>query len=361
MATMTIPQTQNAAVRQGSGESASAPLKQVDVSSPQPHEILVKINWTGLCASDKSLIHDEWAGFGVAMQDGTKGICGHEGAGVVVAVGDNMHGRWKVGDRAGMKWVYSTCGECEFCLNGTDELHCPKQLNCGFTAPGTFQQYAISDGRYTSRIPDGVLDEEAGPIMCGGVTAYTACKRSMVKPGQWLVVTGAGGGLGHFALQYGKAMGMRVIAIDAGDAKRDLCKKLGAEVFIDFSIVEDIPAEVVKTTTYGAHGVIVFSATKEGYASAPAMLRPGGTMVAVGLPKDPSVVAGAPPLMLALKRLQVVGSVVGTLKDVEEALDFTARDLVHPILTKGELKDLDHYCHLMMEGKLAGRAVLKVS
>jgi alcohol dehydrogenase, propanol-preferring len=122
----------------------------------------------------------------------------------------------------GIKWVWSTCGECkygrksspgqfltaagEFCLNGTDELHCPSQINSGFTAAGTFQQYAISDGRYTTRIPDGVEDAEAGPIMCGGVTAYTACKRSAVKPGQWIVLPGAGGGLGHFAVQYARAM-----------------------------------------------------------------------------------------------------------------------------------------------------------
>jgi len=358
---MTIPTTQNAAVRTGSGTSATAPLKQIPVASPGPQEVLIKINWTGLCASDKSLIHDEWADFGVAMQDSSSGIAGHEGAGTIVAVGSAMQDRWKVGDRAGMKWVYSTCGSCEFCLNGTDELHCPKQKNCGFTAPGTFQQYAISDGRYTTRIPEGVLDEEAGPIMCGGVTAYVACKRAAVRAGQWIVITGGGGGLGHFAIQYAKAMGMRIIAIDGGDEKRELCKKLGAEVFIDFLTCKDIPAEVVKTTTYGAHGVIIFAATKEGYAGGPGMLRPGGTLVAVGLPKDPTVVAGAPPIMLALKRLNIVGSVVGTLKDVEEALDFTARGLVHPILNKGELKDLDHYCHLMMEGKLSGRAVLRVS
>lgn len=91
-------------------------------------------------------------------------------------------------------------------LNGTDELHCPKQINAGFTVAGTFSQYCISDGRYTTRIPEGVADEEAGPIMCGGVTAYTACKRSAVKPGQWIVLPGAGGGLGHFAVQYAKAM-----------------------------------------------------------------------------------------------------------------------------------------------------------
>ena len=228
-----------------------------------------------------------------------------------------------------MQWVASVCGDCEFCLNGHDELHCPKQTNSGFTAPGTFQQYCIASGKYTTRLPDGVKDEEAGPIMCGGVTAYVACKRSAVKPGQWIVLPGAGGGLGHFAVQYAKAMGMRIIAIDGGDEKRDLCKKLGAEAFIDYTTTKDIAGEVMKLTTYGAHGVLVTAATREGYASAPTFLRPGGTMVAVGLPKDPTVLAGAPPIMLCLKKLSIVGSVVGTLKDVEEALDFTARGLVH--------------------------------
>lgn len=105
----------------------------------------------------------------------------------MVAVGEDAQNKWKVGDRAGIKWVWNTCGECEFCTNGSDELHCPNQKNSGFTAAGTFQQYALSDGRYTTRIPDGVTDEEAGPIMCGGVTAYVACKRSAVRPGQWIV------------------------------------------------------------------------------------------------------------------------------------------------------------------------------
>lgn len=180
-----IPAQQQAAVRKGEGHDATAPVVQIDVAKPKAGEILVKINWSGLCASDKSLLHDEWKDFGVAMMPVTKGIAGHEGAGVVVAVGEGMEHKWKIGDRAGVKWVASTCGECEFCLNGTDELHCPKQINSGFSAAGTFQQYCIADGRYTSRIPDGVKDEEAGPIMCGGVTAYTACKRSGVKPGQW--------------------------------------------------------------------------------------------------------------------------------------------------------------------------------
>jgi propanol-preferring alcohol dehydrogenase len=274
-----IPQNQNAAVRIGSGETARAPVTQIPVPTPSTHEILVKITWSGLCASDKSILRDSWSSFGVIQHDNAHGIVGHEGAGIVVSVGSDVQDLWKVGDRAGIKWVASICGICEMCTNGVDEVHCPKQTNSGFTTPGTFQEYCVTDGRYATHLPDAVKDEEAGPIMCGGVTAYVACKRSVVKPGQWIVLPGAGGGLGHFAVQYAKAMGMRVIAVDGGKEKEELCMKLGAEKFIDFTNCEDVVAEVMKITTWGAHGVIVTAASKEGYESAPMMLRPGGTMV----------------------------------------------------------------------------------
>ncbi|KAJ4363543.1 hypothetical protein N0V83_009839 [Neocucurbitaria cava] len=355
---MDIPSTQKAAVKQGTGDDSTIAIQNVPVPQPGPDQILVKINYSGLCASDKSLLHDEWE---FRMTPQASGIAGHEGVGIVVAVGSNVQDLWQVGNRAGIKWIASVCRKCEFCTNGSDECHCPKQLNSGFTIAGTFQEYALTDAHYATRLPDGVKDEEAGPIMCGGVTAYVACKRSQVKPGQWIVIPGAGGGLGHFGVQYARAMGMRVIAIDGGDAKRDLCLKLGAEKFIDFTTTSDIAAEIMKVTTYGAHGVIVFAATKAGYEQAPHLLRPAGTMVCVGLPKDPTIIAGAHPVMMCLKKLNVVGSVVGTLKDVEEALDFTARGLVHPILTHGGLEDIDRFCADMNAGKLAGRAVIKIA
>ncbi|KAH6625793.1 alcohol dehydrogenase [Boeremia exigua] len=355
---MDIPKVQKAAVKQGSGDTATVVVQEVPLQHPEPDQILVKIHYSGLCASDKSLLRDEWS-FG--MQAATHGIAGHEGAGVVVAVGTNMQDRWQVGNRAGIKWIASVCGRCEFCTNGVDECHCPKQLNSGFTVAGTFQEYALTDGRYATRIPDGVKDEEAGPIMCGGLTAYVACKRSGVRPGGWIVIPGAGGGLGHFGVQYARAMGMRVIAIDGGESKRQLCLKLGAEVFIDFTTAADVPAEVTKITSYGAHGVIVFSATKAGYEQAPLLLRPGGTMVCVGLPSDSTVIAGAHPITMCMKKLNVVGSVVGTLKECDEALDFTARGLVRPILTHGGLGDINRFCDEMKAGKLVGRAVIKIA
>lgn len=189
---MTLPKTQKAGVKQGSGDTATVQIQEIPVQEPGPNQILIKINYSGLCASDKSLLHDEWA-FG--MQPATNGIAGHEGAGVVIAVGSNVQDLWQVGNRAGIKWIASVCRRCEFCTNGVDECHCPKQVNSGFTFPGTFQEYALTDAHYATRLPDGVKDEEAGPIMCGGVTAYVACKRSGVKPGQWIVIPGAGGGM----------------------------------------------------------------------------------------------------------------------------------------------------------------------
>jgi propanol-preferring alcohol dehydrogenase len=166
---MGLPTSQKAAVKQGEGKSSTAPVKEVPVHEPGPGQILVKINWTGLCGSDKSLIYDEWVSQGLRMTPDTHGIAGHEGAGEVVAVHDDVKDLWNVGDRAGVKWVASVCKKCEFCTNGTDELHCAKQLNSGFSIQGTFAEYCLTDARYATRLPEGVSDEEAGPILCGGV------------------------------------------------------------------------------------------------------------------------------------------------------------------------------------------------
>ncbi|KAB2573101.1 Alcohol dehydrogenase 3 [Lasiodiplodia theobromae] len=353
-----IPATQKAAIKSG----LTAPIKEIAVPELQAGQILVKISWTGLCHSDIGFLRDYWPAFGsdVLVAEKANGVCGHEGAGAVVAVAPDVADLWRVGERAGIKWCASVCRRCEFCSNGADELHCPAQLNSGLTTPGTFQQYVATDARYATRLPDAVADEEAGPLMCGGVTAYVACKRSGVRPGQWIVHLGAGGGLGHLGVQYARVMGMRSIAVDVGPEKEELCKKLGAEVYIDALKCEDLTAEVTKITTYGAHGAIVFAPNKQSYDVAPYLLRPGGTMVAVGFPKDSTVMAGAPPTVVAMRKLNIVGSVTGTLKEVEEMLDFTARGLVHPILTKGKLSELDKYVNLVVEGKLQGRAVLKV-
>ena len=154
---------------------------------------------------------------------------------------------------------------------------------------------------------------------------------------------------------------MRVIAIDSGSSKRDLCLSLGAEHFLDFATTTDIPAAVNKITTYGAHATLIFAGSRTSYEQAPHMLRVGGTMVCVALPKDASIIAGASPALLCMKALKVVGSLVGTRRDVDEALQWTARGLVKPILSHGTIEDINGFCEKMEKGDLVGRAVIKIA
>lgn len=186
---------------------------------------------------------------------GTK-CAGHEGAGVVVKVGANVQG-WSVGDRGGVKPLWDVCHNCEQCFTGR-ENYCQKGVYTGLVASGTYQQYITSPANYTSRIPDGVPDEVAGPIMCSASTMHRALIEAELKPGNWVVFPGGGGGVGIQGIQLAKAMGMRPIAIDGGDAKRDLCLSMGAEAFIDFTKEKDVPEKIKEIADgIGAHGVLV--------------------------------------------------------------------------------------------------------
>lgn len=155
------------------------------------------MTWSAICYNDIGLMRNYWPD--TPFQTAAQGISGHEGVGNIVAIAEDVlqADLWRIGDRVGIKWVASTCGKCEFCTNGRDEVHCVKPVFSGFSTPGTFQQYVATDARFALRLPDGLSDEEAAPLLCAGLTSYVATKKSQVQPGQWVVLLGAGGGLGH--------------------------------------------------------------------------------------------------------------------------------------------------------------------
>lgn len=194
-----IPTTQKAAVAKPG--STHITYEDIPVPTLKPGEILVKINWSGLCYNDVRPLrdHNPHNPRTAVFQNSARGISGHEGVGNVVAMADDVADEklWNLGDRVGIKWVASACRQCEFCTNGSDEVNCPDGVYSGLSTPGTFQQYVATDARFALRIPDGVLDEEAAPLLCSGLTLYTATKRSEVKAGQWIVYLGGGGGGGH--------------------------------------------------------------------------------------------------------------------------------------------------------------------
>ncbi|KAF4978825.1 hypothetical protein F66182_17326, partial [Fusarium sp. NRRL 66182] len=214
-------------------------------------------------------------------------VGGHEGVGVVVAHGRDVSSP-PIGTRVGIKWLADVCGSCDACLEGDDNT-CAQQKISGYYTPGTFQQYVVTSAKYATPIPDEVQSAEAAPILCAGLTVYSALLKSNTSPGNWIVISGAGGGLGHLAVQYAsRVMGLRVIAIDHG-SKKDLADSCGAEIFFDFTKYADAElAAAVKQAANngrGAHAVLVVNAANKAYESALNFLKPMGTLVCVGMPE----------------------------------------------------------------------------
>ena len=233
---MSIPELQWAQVADKAGGPLA--LRQIPVPKPGPDEILVKIRYSGVCHTDLHAMKGDWP-----LPVKFPLVGGHEGAGHVVSKGELVKD-FDIGDAAGIKWLNSSCLACEFCRQ-TDESQCGGAQLSGYTVDGTFQQYAVGKAANASKLPPNTPLDAVAPVLCAGITVYKGLKDSGVRPGQTVAIVGAGGGLGSLAVQYGRAMGLRVVAIDGGDEKRAMCSQLGAEV------VSRIPENVVVLLTVG--------------------------------------------------------------------------------------------------------------
>ncbi|KAH7417302.1 alcohol dehydrogenase-like protein [Cadophora sp. MPI-SDFR-AT-0126] len=357
--TFDIPKKYKAVVYDKPG-TISTKIEELDTPEPGPGDVLVRLTHSGVCHSDMGVMENSWRGLPFPTQAGQVG--GHEGVGIIHKLGPGSeNGRVKVGDRVGIKWIAYACGACPPCLEGQDGV-CFNQKISGYYFPGTFQQYALAPASYVTPIPDALSSEDAAPMLCAGVTTYSALRKSDAKSGQWVVISGAGGGLGHLACQIGsRGMALRVIGIDHG-SKENLVKECGAEVFIDITKHDDktIAEEVKKATGgLGASAVIVCTASNKAYAQALDMLRFGGTLVCVGMPEGDSVpIAKAFPAAMVAMSLNIKGSAVGNQREALEVLDMAARGIVKTRLRTEPMEKLTEIFQEMSEGKMQGRVVL---
>jgi alcohol dehydrogenase, propanol-preferring len=323
-------------------------IREIPVPSPGPGQALVQIVATGVCHTDLHAADGDWP-----VKPNPPFVPGHEGAGVVVVLGPGVT-HLKEGDRVGIAWLHSACGHCEFCLTGWETL-CQAQQNSGYSVNGSFAEYAIGQADYLARIPDQLSFVDAGPILCAGVTTYKGLKETEARPGEWVVISGVGG-LGHVAIQYAKAMGLHVAAVDLGEEKLNLARKLGAEITVDAG--SEDPAREIREKIGGAHGVVVTAVSPIAFKQAIGMLRRGGTCVLNGLPP------GEFPLSIfdvVLNRYTVRGSIVGTRKDLEEALAFAAEGKVKATIEQQPLESINDVFSRLKQGKVNGRVVLNVS
>lgn len=336
--------TMQAAVVRAFGEDLA--IEDVPLPTPGPGQVLVKLVTSGVCHTDLHAAEGDWP-----VKPTPPFIPGHEGVGEVVALGDGVT-NLSVGQLVGNAWLFSACGDCQYCNTGWETL-CENQQNGGYSVDGSFGQYMLVDAKFAAIIPEGSDPVEVAPILCAGVTVYKGLKMTETKPGQWVVISGIGG-LGHVAVQYAKAMGMRVAAVDVAEDKLALAQKHGAEVVVNAR--EGDPAEAILAQTGGAHGVLVTAVHPSAFGQAIHMTRRGGTIVFNGLP------AGDFPASIfeiVLKGLTVRGSIVGTRQDMAEALDFYARGQIHPTVATRELGEINDVFGEMKQGKIDGRVVIK--
>ncbi|CAG7854163.1 Alcohol dehydrogenase 1; AltName: Full=Alcohol dehydrogenase I [Serendipita indica DSM 11827] len=351
---MTIPATQAAVIF----EKSNGPLiyktdwPVTQAKELKPGEALVKITHSGVCHTDLHALKGDWP-----LDTRLPLVGGHEGVGTIVAIGEGTTTNRKIGDRVGIKWLADSCLDCEVCRRG-QEATCSNAVCSGFAVHGTFQQYAVSYVRHLTPIPAGLDPVQAGPILCAGVTVWKAIKQSNTNPGDYILISGAGGGLGHLALQYAAAIGLRPIAVDTGEEKRKLCMELGAEKFIDFRTSQDIKADIrAATDGLGPHAAVIASSSAAAYNDALEYLRNHGTLVAVGLPADSYIKANV--FWTVFRALRIVGSYVGNRQDAIEALDFAARGKVKAIVKVQPLKSLAEVYEGMEKGTVSGRIVLE--
>jgi alcohol dehydrogenase, propanol-preferring len=336
--------TMQAAVVHSFGQDLT--IDNVPVPTPGPGQALVKLITSGVCHTDLHAVEGDWP-----VKPNPPFIPGHEGVGKVIALGEGVT-NLSVGQLVGNAWLFSACGDCQYCNTGWETL-CEKQENAGYSVDGSFGEYMLVDAKFAAIIPDGADLVEVAPVLCAGVTVYKGLKMTEAKPGQWVVISGIGG-LGHIAVQYAKAMGLRVAAVDIADDKLTLAKKHGAELVVN-ALHED-PIEVVQRVAGGAHGVLVTAVHPSAFGQAIHMSRRGGTIVFNGLP------AGDFPASIfeiVLKGLTVRGSIVGTRQDLAEALEFYARGQIHPTVATRPLTEINAIFDEMKHGKIDGRIVIK--
>lgn len=326
-------------------------IEQLPVPEPGHGELLIKVTACGVCHSDLHAVDGDWTPPPVLPL-----IPGHEVAGTVAKLGPGVTG-FAQGDEVGVPWMYSACGQCEFCLAGMETI-CKQGEATGYTKPGGYAEYMIAPAAFVGRLPKGTDPYAMAPILCAGVTTYRGLKRSGARPGQWVAVIGIGG-LGHIAIQYARAMGLRVAAVDVSDEKLKLASSLGAEVVVNAA--ETDPAAAIQEKIGGAHAAVVTAVASRAFEQAILMLRPAGTVSYIGLPGGKADEIRASISAIVNWELSVRGSNVGTRQDLNEAVAFAANGLVRAKIRTIALEEINATLDEMRQGKIVGRVVLKLA
>jgi len=326
-----------------------SPLNIEEIAQPKPgaHEVLIEVEACGVCHSDLHLADADWPQLVRIIKKPL--VLGHEIAGRVVEKGAAVE-NLQVGDRVGVPWLHWSCGECEFCREGNENL-CIKQQITGVTVDGGFAEFVKAPASHALKIPAQLSSSDAAPLFCAGVTVYRALQHAKIQPGQRLAVFGIGG-LGQLAVQIGAGLGATVTAIDVSDEKLAHAKTLGASATLN-ATTANVAKEFRRAG--GAHAAIVTSAAKAAYDTAFLCVRPTGILLVVGLPAESICF---PPISMAASEVRIQASSVGTRHDLRAVLAMAAAGKIHSQVTTRPLAQVNEAMAELRNGTVSGRIVL---
>jgi len=338
-------QSMRAAVMQEPKQPLS--VQKAEIPELEPDEVLIKVEASGVCHSDLSVIEGEWPQLKLLIKKDL--IPGHEVVGHVVERGNEVRDL-EIGDRVGVGWVHWTCGTCDMCKEGLENL-CPNQKITGVTVNGGFAEFMKAKASHALKIPKAISSAEAAPLFCAGVTSYRAIKNARVQPGQRIAVFGIGG-VGHLVIQIARAFGAQVTAVDISDEKLKLARELGADQTMNAS-TEEVVKQFRKQG--GVRAVIVTSAAKAAYDQAFHAVRPAGTLVIVGLPPEDLNFSA-----FQMREIKITSVATGTREDLKAVLNLAAEGKIRCRVEVSQLERIHDIFDQMRKGRIAARVVMQM-
>src|ERR1700757_3712401 len=317
-------------------------LTEKTMRAPGSGEVRIRAEACGVCHSDsgtvEALFPIEWPR-----------VPGHEVVGRLDALGLGVQG-WAVGQRVGVGFLGGSCGYCGFCRDG-DLVNCRNQEYTGIHHDGGYAEVMIAKASGLVSIPDDLSSAGAAPLLCAGITTFSALRNAPAKAGDLVAVLGIGG-LGHLAVQYARHMGFEVVAIARGTGAAELAKKLGAHHYIDSAAID---SAVALQALGGAKVILITASGGKTVAATFKGLRPGGVSIDVGVGPEPIEITSM-DLIFATRKIE--GALTGTPAVGDATLRFSGLSGVSALIETVPLEQAAEAYARMMEGKARFRIVL---
>jgi len=330
--------TQSAVLSQARG---SVSVESIYLGEPGPGEALIRMEACGVCHSDVFVATLEKLPLAPVT-------LGHEGIGRIEQVGAGV-ADWSPGDRAGITFLGTTCGACEWCTSGRERF-CPQQTNFGYTLHGALTEYAIVPAATLVRVPENLPAALAAPLCCAGWTAFGALREAGVQAGQSVALFGLGG-LGHLALQMARLQNLRVAAVDVAEDKLHMARESGAEI----AVHGETAGRTLQKEYGGVDAALVLTPSAAAIHQAFRSLKRNGRLVLVGL----AVSQYELPLVdTVLKGITVRGSYLGSRQDLAEVFRLAGDGLLRPHVQTHALVETPDVLDRLRRGELMGRAVI---